>query len=381
MVFLLSSQNVFSYLIQQGICQSHESEPIRIKPKERKNFNLLVSFPQNRHLLVKQERYDSEGETDGEFWSEWLIQQLVKEFTPLQPLSNLIPQIVDFDPQHAIIVGNYLTDYCDLADFYNQQRIFPVAIATAIGTTVATIHRHTLDNQQYKEFLAQENDFDEAPNFAYKLERIRPEVFGVLRTDALEFFRLYQRYQSLADAIAQLNETWQGSCLIHNDLRLSNILLSLDWETTSQPKNAIIRLIDWEKFTWGDPAFDLGTIIAGYLKLWLKSLVISPGVDLSTALGLATTPLETLQPSICALTKAYVQEFPTIIKKRPLFLEQSLQFAGLVLLEKIVIRLQYHQPFNNQSIGMLQVAKKLLCHPGQSVNIILRENISEVIED
>lgn len=379
MVFLLSSQNVFSYLVQQGICQANEPEPIRIKPKECKNFNLLVSFPQQRHLLVKQERYDSEGETDGDFWSEWRIQQLVQKFSELRNLSNLISEVVHFDPQHAIIVGNYLADYCDLADFYDQQRVFPVAIATAIGATLATIHRHTLNNQQYKNFLAQEIDFNEAPNFARKLERIKPEVFGVVRTDGLEFFRLYQRYQSLADAIAQLNAAWKPICLIHNDLRLSNILLSLDWEKTSTSKNAIIRLIDWEKFTWGDPAFDLGTIIAGYLKLWLKSLVVSSAIDMQTALRLATIPLDMLQPSIFALTKAYLAEFPTIIKHRPHFLERAVQFTGLVLLEKIVIRLQYHRPFDNQGICMLQVAKTLLCNPEQSMTVVFGKNAAELI--
>ena len=154
---------------------------------------------------------------------------------------------------------------------------------------------------------------------------------------------------------------------MHNDLKLNNILLHNQWQQVSASSGNIVRLIDWESCTWGDPAYDLGTIIASYLKIWLESLAISTAIDVESALRLAITPLEQLQPSIAALTKAYLHNFPEIIQRRPDFLKLVVQFSGYGLIEKIQARIQYQEPFGNTGICMLQVAKTLLCYPMQSI--------------
>ncbi|MGH2413466.1 MAG: phosphotransferase family protein, partial [Microcystaceae cyanobacterium] len=50
------------------------------------------------------------------------------------------------------------------------------------------------------------------------------------------------------------------------------------WQDSS---NNIVRLIDWERSAWGDPAFDLGTLITSYLQIWLSSLVISKSLSIA----------------------------------------------------------------------------------------------------
>jgi hypothetical protein len=62
------------------------------------------------------------------------------------------------------------------------------------------------------------------------LERIGPEVFGLVPSDGLKFFALYQRYDSLGQAIAELGNNMISCCLIHSDLKLNNILLLNDWQ-------------------------------------------------------------------------------------------------------------------------------------------------------
>lgn len=86
-------------------------------------------------------------------------------------------------------------------------------------------------------------------------ERITPEIFGIVPADGLKFFALYQRYDSLGQAMAELGKAFKPCSLTHNDLKLNNILLQTDWEHSS---DNIVRLIDWERSAWGDPAFDLG---------------------------------------------------------------------------------------------------------------------------
>jgi thiamine kinase-like enzyme len=108
-----------------------------------------------------------------------------------------------------------------------------------------------------------------------------------------------------------------------------------------------VRVIDWERSTWGDPAFDLGTLIASYVQIWLGSLVISNSLSIEESLRLAATPLEQLQPSIAALTQAYFDTFPEILEHRPDFLRRVVQFAGFALIQQIQAMIQYQKSFGN----------------------------------
>lgn len=370
MSFLLSSQNVLDYLNEKGLCDQ-EQQPSQIKEKSSKNFNLLVSFTNDRHLLIKQELQDQEGKTKKYFLDEWGIHDLLQKFSELSPICSKISEAIHFDPEYSIIVFNFLSDYWDLTDFYAQEQIFPTQIASSIGEAIATIHRSTIDTEQYKNFLAQsckKQSIDRIPNLLRGLERIEPEVFGSVCLDGIQFFVLYQLYESLGSAIAQLNAAFQPCCLTHNDLKLDNILVHRDFISgyQAQPErdissmNDIVRLIDWEHSRWGDPAFDLGMLIASYLKIWLSSLLINADMDIETSLASAITPLEQVQPSIVALAKGYFQHFPEILERRPDFVKRVMQFTGFALIRRIQAKLEYRETFDNTGICMLQVAKTLL---------------------
>jgi hypothetical protein len=386
MTFLLSNQNVFEYLVMQELCTKKEQALNQVELKIAKNFNLLLTLQEDRKLLVKQERHDQKGKTAGEFLNEWRIQELSQRFAELSHIRPLLPEVLHFNASDSVIVFNYLNDYRDLADFYAKENVFPTAIATSIGTTLSTIHRATFNRQEYQDFFSQNSEdvhIDQTPNFARGLERISPEIFGQIPADGLKFFALYQRYDSLGKAIAELATTFEPCCLTHNDLKLNNILLHNDWEQTlskAEPSsNSVIRLIDWERGAWGDPAFDLGMLIASYLQIWLSSLVVSKSIDVEESLRLAMTPLEQIQPSIAAFTKAYFGNFPEILERRPGFLRRVVQFSGLALVQQIQAMLQYQKSFGNTGICMLQVAKTLLCRPEQSIPTVFGVAEAELV--
>lgn len=383
--FVLSSQNVFEYLVRQAICTNEEVAPIQIEPKFAKNFNLLVTWQDGRSLLVKQEHCNFEGKTHREFLNEWLLHEFFQRFTKLNSIRLFLSEMIHFDAEHAIAVFNYLSSYRDLADFYTKENVFTTAltkhrqsrIADSIGATVAIIHRATWNRQEYRDFFSQHREnlpINKAVASLGKLERIEPEVFGRIPADGLKFFALYQRYDSLGKAIAELTSSMVPCCLTHNDLKLNNILLHNNWEqilSSSEPSNnSIIRLIDWERCAWGNPAFDLGMLIASYLQIWLNSLVISPAIELETSLANALIPLEQLQPSLAGIAKAYFDNFPEIVESSPDFLRRVVQCSGLALVQYILAALQYRKTFGNIGICMLQVAKSLLCRPEQSMSIV-----------
>ncbi|QKQ76121.1 phosphotransferase family protein [Nostoc sp. TCL240-02] len=372
--FLLSSQNAFDYLILQGLCTQDEKSLSKIELKPAKNFNLLISLPDERKLLIKQEPYKREGRTAGEFFKEWRVHNFLQTFPELTDIRSYFSEAVHFDPENSIFVFNYLTNYRDLMDFYVEKNLnlFPIEIARVVGTTLASVHRLSIDRQDYQEFF---QIFSQGtPNLNLGIDRVTPAVFGKLPTDGLKFLSLYQRYDSLGQAIAELSNAFTPCCLTHNDLKLNNILLSLSWEEAafdeSSSDDSLIRLIDWERGAWGDPASDLGTLIASYLQLWLHSMITSKTMAIQESLRLATTPLHLLQPSIRELVIAYLSVFPEIIEHRPDFLQRVMQFCGFALIKSIQAKLQHEKTFGNKGICILQVAKSLLCRPEASIPTI-----------
>ena len=199
MIFSLSSQNIFEYLVKHKLCVQEEQSLSQVELKVAKNFNLLVNLSNNKKLLVKQERQNSEGKTAGEFFKEWQIQEFIRRFPKLDRILSLLPEVVHFDPENSIIVFNYLNDYGDLSEFYTKENIFPTAMATSIGNTIATIHRATFNHQEYREFFSQnsqDESLQQTSKISQGLERISPEVFGLVPADGIKFFALYQKYDS-----------------------------------------------------------------------------------------------------------------------------------------------------------------------------------------
>ncbi|MEH2384089.1 MAG: aminoglycoside phosphotransferase family protein [Nostoc sp.] len=381
MVLSLSSHNVIQYLQDAGLCSSEDgaSDKSELPGSSKNNFDLLVTLADNRKLLVKQERNVNNNDAPPhELFQEWLFHQLLQQFPVLGNISAIAPLVVHFDEENSILVRNYLSEYQELAIFYHNNEIFPQEIASAIGTTLAGLHRATFNRREYKDFMATAPQGEFRYGFynpAQGVGSIEPEIFGTVPTDALKFYVLYQQYESLESAIADLASNWNPCCLTHNDLKLNNILVHSRWEKLD---NCLVRLIDWSACSWGDPAFDLGTLLASYLGIWLKSLVVDPTIELEESLHLALTPLEILQPSIIALIRAYINAFPMILSYRSDFISRVIQFAGLALIHQIQEMITCRKYFNNADICMLQVAKSLLTMPEQAVLTIFGISESEI---
>ncbi|MBG1267399.1 phosphotransferase family protein [Nostoc sp. WHI] len=381
MVLSLSSGNVIQYLQDVGLCSLEDpaSDKSELPGSSKNNLNLVVTLADNRQLLVKQKPDINNDAPPHELFKEWLFHELLQQFPVLGNISAIAPLVVHFDEENSILVRNYLSEYLELAIFYHNNDIFTKEIASAIGTTLAGLHRATYNRREYQDFMATAPQGEFRYGFynpAQGVGSISPEVFGTVPTDALKFYALYQQYESLESAIADLAYNWNPCCLTHNDLKLNNILVHSRWEKLD---NCLVRLIDWESCSWGDPAFDLGTLLASYLGIWLKSLVVDPTIELEESLHLALTPLEVLQPSMIALIRAYVNAFPMILSYRSDFILRVIQFAGLALIHQIQDMITCRKYFNNTDICMLQVAKSLLTMPEQAVLTIFGISESEIL--
>ena len=159
MKFVLSDRNVYNYLREQGLGNSSEpslSHLSHLSHVERvfaKNFNLLVTLATGQKLLVKQEQYNSQGETAGELFGEWRIKKFLQTFPELDHWNRCLPELLVYDEEKSILVSTYLDNYRDLSDFYSKENHFPMEIATQIGSFLATVHRDTWNQESYLPLL------------------------------------------------------------------------------------------------------------------------------------------------------------------------------------------------------------------------------------
>jgi hypothetical protein len=424
MAFLLDSENVLGYLTRAGLWDDAQYCDV-LCAQPGKNFSLRVRGG-DCDLLIKQESHSSKGVALGEIAREWWFYQLLgeapqEELAALEGLRSRIIYPLHFEVESSIIVFPFLSNVCDLSNFYSdfckglagsESKGFsfkdyesseavglPTVIAAALGENFAELHSSTFQNKWCENFAREKfwrewsrshkrskgeppsvNTKAEAarkPTFLAGLERITPEMLCVIPTDALKFFRFYQRYPEIGAAIEALNHSFTPDCVVHNDPRFANFLLH-DFESFSplqaHPTQATVQLIDWEKWNWGDPAYDLAHLVANYLHLWLKSLPVSANLDLATTLSRARVPLVAVQPSIAALVQAYFEKFPHILTHRPDFLLQLMRFTGLGLIRQVQLYISHKRPLGNVEMAMVQVAKSLLCQPEASIPTVFGQS-------
>jgi hypothetical protein len=398
-VIRLGSTNVFFYLAERGICSPHDLL-VHIERLSGKNMNLLVhlSGPESSggimdRYLVKQGPVGRSGIPKDGFEEEWRYAQLLRCHSELSELQGLASQPIAYDKKNEIVVYRYFQGYQDLGDFYVESKLFPPCVAAAMGASLALFHGATFQRNDYLSELDPDScSLDQGqvckPDYRHELGNLTPSIFERVSVDGMRFYELYQRSPDLADAIEKLEAETQRCCLIHGDLKFNNILLHDDWLHWSPQKMpssvssllladglSVVRVIDWEQWSWGDPAFDVGALVADYLRSWLRSVMLSRDIDLSVALRFAAVPLEMVQPSLQAFLQAYSAQFPRIADVFPGFFDRVFQFAGLGLIHMIQAKLHYHEPFGTVEKSMLQVAKSLLCQPDAARKMILGDTM------
>ena len=339
MPLILSSENVVDFLQQHQLCSPDFKLAAPIVCKGGTNFNLVVKFADGQNLLVKQNRLGSKGRIRGSLPAEWVVQSLVDTFG-LTGIQSLISQVLLLDWSNCTVVSVFYDHHLALDQFYATHSIFPPQVSKVAGINLGKIHRATYQQFQQREFLGRYLKLErasKAPRFIKKFDCLEPNIFATICADGLEFYKLYQRFPSLHQAVLELYEHIQPVCLIHNDLTLDNFIIDRQLETNvTEIQLEQVKIIDWERANWGDPASDLGMVVAEYVGgIWLANLVVDRHLDINTMLSMAAYPLETLVPSLQGFLLGYLSQFPQIIVDRPDFIRRVIQFAEIGILSHL----------------------------------------------
>ena len=90
--------------------------------------------------------------------------------------------------------------------------------------------------------------------------------------------------------------------IVHGDLRWENCLVLA---AAGGARRTRVLLIDWELAGRGTAAFDVGTVLAEYLRAWVWSIPIVDARDPGRLLARAGRPLSHMRPALQAFWVAY----------------------------------------------------------------------------
>ena len=377
----LNYKTLFNYLIDYSICEKDELKYINIDISSSRNFNWVLDLPENKgKLIIKQKPEYSKFEKENRIEKELHIYRFLESNQDLVYVSSLTPEILHFDESNAILICKLPNDCINLDKYYKNQQAFPSTVAELIGKTLAKLHSETMNCQDCytfrKQFEADKLHYQvPLPDYISDLlvSRIQPECLKKIPVPSWRFFGILQHSENVRKVITELVFNYHRCCLTHNNAQLNKFLITRQWEkllsNTEDSQKSLIKLIDWEACSWGDPAYDLGKVIAGYFLFWLNSMVVNPAIEIKQSLQLATIPLEVVRPSIVTITKYYISTYPEILENYPEFLKRIIQFAGLALIYQILVALQMNQDMNSQLLIYYYVATQLLCKPEKFISI------------
>ncbi|MBW4630436.1 MAG: aminoglycoside phosphotransferase family protein [Iphinoe sp. HA4291-MV1] len=382
MTIHLNYQNLFSYLISAGICQKDDLDYLKFDVNQSKNFYWVIDIPQKQEkLFVKQTPDYKSLEHDVRISKEWKLYNFLQSHKDLDYVSSFTPEVLHFDDSSSILIYKCPNDYITLQSSYENQTILPIALAELVGTTLAKLHSQTMSSQKCYTFLTELEECKlnyqlPYPDYLsdYLISRIEPESLKKTQAVSWRFLGIFQQSEAVREIVTELVLNHRYCCLTHNNIQFQKIFIPRHWEklvTEIQDSDqSLIKIVDWEACSWGDPACDLGKAILGYFLFWLNSMIVHPAIEVKKSIQLATIPLEVVRPSIVAMTKAYINTYPKVLEDYPEFLKRVVQFAGLGLIYQLLteFQLQPEMALSHQGLYFF-IATQFLCKPEKFLSI------------
>jgi hypothetical protein len=194
------------------------------------------------------------------------------------------------------------------------------------------------------------------------------ELYRTSTAAQLDLIRIIQGTPGFGESLDDLGRAWSATAPIHHDVRLINFLLTASPHQRRRPR---VRLVDWEFAGLGDPRWDIGSVLAGYLTLWLSSIPMSATAPIARSAELATRPLALVQPAIRACWRGYVEALDLDMTAARHLLRGTIGFVAARLVHTAREIAQSSSELTSDIVLHLQVAHNILARPVQAAAHLL----------
>jgi hypothetical protein len=335
---VLTVHALAAHLVAKGLLTHAEvvGGKVSFLDQSRRNCNFQVRIGRSRGYFVKHARTAADTlDTEGEFYRS----------VRARPLARYVPSLRDYDRDQRLLVLQLFCRGRDLSETLAGRGRISRRVAADLGGAVAAIH------QSSGEWLAR------SAVVPWVLSLPRPSV-GLLRDMSaanVEILRIVQQSRVLCRNLESLARSWRPRALIHHDLRLANCVATMER----------LRIVDWESAGSGEPAWDVGSILADFLAFWVRSMELTVTHGQRLPAHRARISIRRLQPAIRSFWTAYGAE------QAEEFLPRAVQFAGARLIQTAVELTDRSSYLTPHAVMLLQLSENILSDPAGAARGLL----------
>jgi Phosphotransferase enzyme family len=194
-------------------------------------------------------------------------------------------------------------------------------------------------------------------------------ISGGLSNGGMLAIRMIQNIEGYSALLDEAATRWTPTCLVHGDMRFDNCVLA---GAGGPGRDATLKLVDWELAQWGDPCWDAGAVLGGYMSAWLLSFPISGETPLETVSHLGRFKFIDMQRAAGAFWTAYRIRMGA---SHDISLRRAMQFAAAHMIETMIEELQPSAVLTGRAVSLAQLAHNVLADPDAAADHFL---VSEV---
>lgn len=357
----VTAEEAIPYLVQSGLLSPRDimRGDVRVEDASRRNLNLKVISSRGPSFFVKQAD-STDCSTVESIRREARYYQFFENGAAV-PRRRLFPRLVHYDADRVVLVLELIPSAISLGQYLNLQAGAPQReTAAAVGRAIAAFQRVRPPQRPSAE---QRPDVPWALRFTFP----PPDLLRTSSLGQIEVIRIVQKNGDAWRMMAGVRDAYGGDCLVHGDLRWDNLLMRSPHGRTSSR----LWVVDWELADVGDPAWDVGSVLAAFLARCV--CYMQPGDDInpdSLRSGFVAQ-LPTAQAEIAAFWNSYQQSATHAESDIAAFLKRATLFCGARLLQ-VAFEWSPGQTLTPIAACFLQLGLNILRRPDDAPRLIFR---------
>jgi hypothetical protein len=348
-VFVLAQSDIAHYLLSLGLVKPRAvvDEGLTVVDASRRNSVFLVTRAAGPTFAVKQARADTGATLAHE--------AAVLRVLAAGELADRVPAVAHHDPDAGRLVLRTPGGARDWNEHHAAGRFSPTS-ARILGRTLAALHALPPDGVGILPVGVDRM-------WALSLPEPPRALLLGLSAGALDLVARVQASGALCERLEEVAEAHIDDALVHGDLRWDNCLAVA--RAGSQRRTRLL-LVDWELAGRGAAGFDVGTILAEYLRVWVGSIPIADPADPGRLLSWAGHPLWQMRPAVNALWATYCLARPGHPQLRRL-----IELTAVCLLQTALEQAQGLDTPSAHVMILVQLADNLLRSPEAAADRLL----------
>jgi hypothetical protein len=253
----LSRSSLLRYLIARDVIAEEAAlDPLFITEASSRHRNFMVLQEAGDGFFVKQGR-SSDPSSPSCVRTEALVYWLAHNHSAGAAIQKYVPTYVHYDPDVSTLVTRLVRPSRTAHEVHTAQAQDAPALAQRAGALLRRSHdatRALASSQEMRPWFASQ------PPWILGMHQVSDAWFSQHGAGNARVAAMIRATPTLVEALQRATSSWQAVCLVHGDMKLSNLLIP------GERDDPVI--IDWEYAQWGDPAWDVGGLLQSYLSLW-----------------------------------------------------------------------------------------------------------------